>query len=76
MRKTYRKNSIKDVIINHIENNIRSYLILTVIFFIGLVLGIMFINNIKVEEQQGIAQYINNFIEKINGDYEISKPDI
>lgn len=77
MRKTYRRSGIKTIILEHIENNLKLYLILTVIFFIGLVLGIMFVNNMKQEWQQGISQYLGQFIEQLNNtEYKISNIEI
>lgn len=76
MRRTYRKNKIKETIIRHIENNFKTYLVLIIVFFIGLILGIMFINNAQNDSQKEIDSYIHNFIEQINGNYQISKFDI
>lgn len=76
MKRTYRKNKIKSIIIEHVEHNLKIYLILTIIFFIGLVLGIMFINNTTVDIQKGISDSIGSFIDNIHGDYKISKNEI
>ena len=61
MRRTYRKNKIKETIIRHIENNFKTYLVLIIVFFIGLILGIMFINNAQNDSQKEIDSYIHNF---------------
>lgn len=76
MRRTYRKNRFKNIIIEHVENNLKTYLILIIIFFIGLILGIMFINNVNIDEQKGISESIVGFINNINENYKISKTGI
>ncbi len=66
MRRTYRKSGIKEIIITHIENNLKTYLILTIIFFIGLILGVMFVNNMSQQEKKNASEYIKSFNNKIN----------
>lgn len=53
---------IKDVIKNHITNNIKEYATVTLIFFIGIIIGIIFINNVSNEQESEISIYINDFI--------------
>lgn len=60
---------IKRTIENNIYDNVKIYTILIIIFFIGIVLGIIFVNNTNQIQQEQISQYINNFMDKIkNGD--------
>lgn len=56
---------IKEIIKNHILNNSKEYIIVTLIFIIGIFLGVLFINNIKELQKNEINSYFNNFIEKI-----------
>lgn len=55
----------------HIENNSREYIIISIIFLIGIVLGVIFINNINNIQQEQINNYINSFVEALKTDYEI-----
>jgi stage II sporulation protein M len=74
---TKRKNSqIKNIILQYIDENAKIYLILLIIFFIGIVLGIFFVNNTNETQAGQISEYINNFIASIKGDYQISKTNI
>lgn len=76
MRKTYRKNKenkIKNIILEYIENNAKIYLILLIIFFIGIILGIIFVNNAQEAQSNQISSYINNFINSVKENYQISK---
>ena len=66
------KSSIKDVILKHITENIKEYATVILIFFIGIIIGIIFINNIEVEQENQISNYINNFINSMHQNSEIN----
>ncbi len=53
-----------NIIIQHIKNNSREYIIVTLIFVIGIFLGVMFINNSKDAQIMEITSYLDNFIQK------------
>lgn len=75
MRRTSRRNNkytIRNVIFEYIEENAKIYLILTIIFFIGLILGILFVNNSNESQANQISNYINNFINSVKENYQIS----
>lgn len=75
MRKKQRRSSshaIRNLIFNYIKENAKSYLILIIIFFIGLVLGVLFVNNANETETNQISSYINNFINSVKENYQIS----
>ncbi len=79
MRGTKRRNKenkIKNIIVEYIAQNIKTYIVLTIIFFIGLILGIIFVNNTKEAQSDQISTYINNFIDSIKENYQISKPKL
>ena len=71
-RGTRSKHKIRQRVIQYIEENIRSYLILLIVFFIGIILGIIFINNSNEEKVTQITTYINNFINSMKNNYQIS----
>lgn len=52
------------IIQKHIMNNLKNYIIITIIFLVGVSLGVLFINNASVEKGEEISSYINNFLEK------------
>lgn len=66
----------ENIILNHINNNYREYIIISIIFLIGLIIGVIFINNLKENQQETIKLYINNFIESINNGSEINKTEL
>ena len=54
-----RKKEILNIIKQEILNNIKSYVIVTIIFIIGIFLGVLFIN--QTESKDNILQYINTY---------------
>ena len=55
-----RRNSI---IKTHIENNLREYAIASTIFIIGILFGVIFINNLNDTQNNEIGNYISTSIE-------------
>lgn len=75
MRKTSRRKNthqIRNTIFEFIKDNIKIYLILIIIFFIGLLFGVLFINNTNETQANQISEYINNFINSVKEDYQVS----
>ncbi len=58
-----KRDKIKNFIIENIKRNKREYISLCIALFIGVVLGVLFINNAQDSEKTQIQEYINNFIE-------------
>ena len=63
-RRYIRRNNrkYKNIIINHIQNNLKEYIISSIIFFIGILLGIVFVNNLNDVQTSEIQTYITNSI--------------
>lgn len=57
--------NLKEVIIKHILNNKREYIIIAFIFIVGIFLGVLFVNNINEEPKKEISTYVNNYITKM-----------
>ena len=66
------RHAIQNLIFEYIKENAKSYLILIIIFFIGLILGILFVNNSNETQANQISSYINNFINSVKENYQIS----
>ncbi len=47
----------------YIKNNIKEYIIIIIIFLLGLFLGVMFINNVGESQKQEITGYVNTYLE-------------
>ena len=66
MIKHRRKNNFFKVkILEHIERNSRYYLILIILFFIGVSLGVIFLNNLSDNGKIEVSNYLNMFLEQI-----------
>lgn len=76
MRRQKRKETIKNVVVEYINENSKTYLAVTIIFFIGIVLGIIFVNNTNQNKQGEISSYINNFISSIKNSSQISNTEL
>ena len=57
----YKKNNY-DIIITHIQSNIKEYTIASIIFLIGILLGIVFVNNLNDVQTNDITAYITSSI--------------
>ena len=67
---------IGNTIYQHITNNSKEYILLTLIFLIGIFLGVMFINNIQETQRGEITSYLNNFIDKLKNTEKLESVEI
>lgn len=58
--------NVKNVLIEHIHSNLKDYLVLSIIFIIGVMIGVIIINNSSVQSKTEISGYINSFIDTIH----------
>ena len=58
-----KQSKIINTLIEFIKNNIKEYIIITLIFLIGIFLGVMFVNNLGEEQKLEIISYINTYVE-------------
>ena len=56
---------IKETIKQHIINNKREYIVVALLFIIGIFLGVLFVNNIKDNQKEPISTYVNDYITKM-----------
>lgn len=75
-RRRYRFKSnnskIKEIVFSHIENNLREYIVFTVIFLIGIVIGVIFINNVSENQGLEITNYITSFVSSLKENNQIN----
>lgn len=62
-----------NVIVKHIKNNIKEYISVIIVFFIGIVLGVILLNNSGDTQKQELNNYINDFVSKLNSSVGIDK---
>lgn len=65
-----------NVIVSHIESNLREYLVVSIIFIIGILIGIFFINNVSDSEYQETNSYINDFTISLKNQANISESTV
>lgn len=77
MNRRYRKikNSSKfsETIIYHIENNLKEYIIVSLILLIGILVGVIFINKASENQKEEITNYISSFILELNENKNINE---
>ena len=66
-----RESKIKTTILTHIENNIKEYAIVSIIFLIGIVIGVIFINNASETQYNEITTYITSFVQDLKDNQNI-----
>lgn len=67
---------VKEIIYQHIANNSKEYILVSLVFVVGIFLGVMFINNIKEAQMQEITSYLNEFIEKFKNIEQLNNMEI
>lgn len=67
------KSGIKQKIIEHISSNIDLYIKVIIIFIIGICIGIAIVNQLPENSLQSIYEYINNSLNVLKENTEISK---
>ena len=68
-----RKRNFREVLLNHILDNLKFYIIVVIILIIGIVAGILFINNTNSEQITEIQGYINGFVKTLKEGNTIDK---
>lgn len=54
-----------EIIKEHVRNNKKEYILVALLFVIGIFLGVFFVNHIQEAQKTEITTYFNNFIEKM-----------
>lgn len=77
MNRRYSRNNkpskIKEILLSHLEKNLKEYLIITIIFFIGIIIGIIFINNASENQSNEISNYISSFIQELKESKDVNE---
>lgn len=63
MRVTVKKNhKIANLLKNHVRENLKQYCIVSMLLLIGIILGVVFINQIGDAQKEEIQNYFNQFV--------------
>ena len=71
-RRKRKESKLKQIILTHIENNIKNYAIVSIIFLIGIVIGVIFINNTSEAQSNEITAYITSFSQDLKENQNIN----
>ena len=72
MRKQEKRTSkILNIVREHIYNNLKQYIIVSIFFLIGIIAGVIFTNYSELQLKEQIGNYITTFIECLKTDYQI-----
>lgn len=64
---------VKEILVTYIKNNIKEYLIIIIIFLIGLIFGVIFVNNSNGAQAEEIRTYINEFVNSLKSNIQIDR---
>lgn len=76
VKKRKRKSVIKEVIQGYLSRNIREYFLVTLIFLIGIILGVIFINKANETQIQEIGNYFTEFIGKMQQEVKVDRGEL
>lgn len=62
MKSHKKRSNIKNILYKHIINNLKEYISIILVFLIGIIIGVIVINNSTESQLLQIKDYINNFI--------------
>lgn len=62
-----------NIVKEHIYNNLKQYLIVSVLFLIGIIIAVIFTNNDNNTENSQIGNNVTTFIECLKTDYQVDK---
>lgn len=74
--KKNRRINIKETIKEHILNNSKEYIIVLLMFVIGVFVGVLFINNMNSEQNVEVSTYLTSFIDKFKNTENINNAEI
>ncbi len=64
---------IIEIVKTHIITNAKEYITISIIFLVGIVLGVMIINQISETNSKQIQDYLTQFIQALKTDYTIDQ---
>ena len=70
---------MKDIIVRYTQSNIKEIILIITIMFIGMIIGVLCINNVSSENENNIKTYLNDMIsemKKIDNYKEVNQVNI
>lgn len=73
-RRAVRKvGGVKQTLLNYISNNKREYMLVILLFIIGIIIGVIFINKSTKTQEEEITTYISEFVVKVKDNQQIDR---
>ena len=66
----------RNVCLNYIRNNFKEYTLVTLLFIIGLFIGVMVVNNCGESQLQEVSSYLSDFVSKFKDVGDINKSEL
>ena len=74
MRGLPKKNSkLTKLIVQHVKDNLKAYMLVSMILLIGIILGVILINNMNETQKQEISTYLSDFTTSLKNGSEIDQ---
>jgi len=67
---------IKNIIINYVSNNVKEFILIGLLFIIGIFVGVIIINNCSELQAQEISTYISEFINRFKNIQNLDKTSL
>ena len=71
MEKRKKKGIIRKVITEHIQINLKEYVIVLSILMLGVIVGVIFVNQLSDNQKSELNLYITSFVDLMKGDNDI-----
>lgn len=77
MRVVPKKTSrITTLITNHIRDNLKLYIIISLFLLIGIVLGVIFVNNMNEAQNQEVKMYLTEFVNSLKNGSKVNNIEL
>ena len=73
MQKNKRVSKVKELVINNIEKNLKEYIIMILLFLIGIIIGVIFINHATEMQKEELNAYFSSVITQLKENFSIDK---
>ncbi len=65
-----------EIIKEHVSNNKKEYILVSLLFIIGIFLGVFFVNHVQEAQKTEITAYFNSFIEKMKSTEDLNQIEL
>lgn len=70
------KHKWKNIPINYVKDNLKQYMLVSILFIIGLFIGVLVVNSCSNEQTEEISTYINDFISSFKENNNLDKTEL